>query len=174
MASLPPPQSKDSIESEAAVCHILPCHVEYTGALDGRQFEPSMVQTDDNKTTTTVEAVTLRGRGLLAQAPALEIPSAVASGHVFQVLEKSQVVPTTTSTTNDQVSTEATISLKHLPSLQFDSVQEWHHEHIPTAVSIQPSRLKDALEICQVANALHAPLPVTKSGEKANSKRLNK
>ncbi|KAL7570990.1 hypothetical protein ACA910_002613 [Epithemia clementina (nom. ined.)] len=130
-------------DSNETVCHILPCSIEYTGGVDGRHLQP--IRVDDK-----VEAVTLRGRGLLAQAPAFPIPPEIATGHVFQVTEQHQ-----------QQQAESTL-LNDLPSLRFSSMQEWHHEHIPTAVSLKSSKLKDALEWCSVANALHVPLPVTK------------
>eukprot|EP00523_Entomoneis_sp_CCMP467_P001528 CAMPEP_0168748800 /NCGR_PEP_ID=MMETSP0724-20121128/16368_1 /TAXON_ID=265536 /ORGANISM="Amphiprora sp., Strain CCMP467" /LENGTH=178 /DNA_ID=CAMNT_0008796651 /DNA_START=41 /DNA_END=577 /DNA_ORIENTATION=- len=137
------------------VCHILPCNIDYTGAVDGRQFEPQSTMSTQASSSTagpsttdgtnnpppSVEAVAVRGHGLLAQAPPIAIPPEVAVGHVWEVDES---VPT----------------LTHETALSFQHVQEWHHEHLPEALGLVHSRTEEAVEWCSLAQALHAPLLV--------------
>ena len=144
------PFSSNDSSKDDAVCHTLPCSIDYTGTVDGSQFQPTKLVEDEE-----IEAVCLRGRGLLARAPSTSIPSNNASGRVFQVQEQQQ---------EPQDHQEGSTVLKEIPSLRFSSVQEWHHEHNPTAVSLKSSRMNDALEWCAVAQALHAPLPVSEEG----------
>ena len=124
-------------KSPRSICHVLPCNIDYTGAIDGRSFQPQTLEHE----SPTVQAVNLRGRGLLASAPATAIRSDVATGHIWQVQSETVLVNSTWT---------------------FDAVQEWHHEHIPASVNapLTDSRIEDAVEWCQVAQALHAPLPV--------------
>ena len=114
-------------------CHILPCSIEYTGALpgDGRlvYFQPQPLSADkDNE----IWAAQFRGRGLLTKPISTNGQVLLVKGNAFQCIST------------------------------FDKVSEWQHTHQPSALGSAPSRVSDVMDWYQIASALHAPLQMDK------------
>jgi len=122
-------------------CHILPCHIAYTGSAPvSLYFSPQVAPTDKETTkTTTVRAAQFRGRGLLAAEQDGSNNNTRIHGRVLSVQSKQQL--TTTDT--------------------FSHVCEWFHQHDPKALEQPPESVFDkATEWLEVAHALHTPIDI--------------
>lgn len=174
---------------DEGICHILPCNIDFTGSVNGSQFKPQAVawkstvdNTPQNKKTqnnedavATVDAVCVRGYGMLAQAPAKSLNLSSKDHDKANKDAKDDNSNKKNNSTKEhlghpfpevagcvfevQENGNGTVLLEER-ALRFTSVQEWHHEHIVEAVTLKSSRFDDAMDWCVVANALHTPLPV--------------
>lgn len=135
-----PSQNSSSHETNQAVCHSLPCSIDYSGRAPVSSFFQPVPLSDPKN----VQAATLRGRGLLARHPAIPVHGRVV----------------TTSTRNDT-------NVKLVKTKErFDGYSEWKHAHQPDALWTRESRIETAQEWMQLAAAIHAPIPVGEIGEK--------
>ncbi|GKY91966.1 hypothetical protein MPSEU_000168200 [Mayamaea pseudoterrestris] len=117
---------------EVKPCHILPCNIDFTGALpdDGRlvYFQPQPLKLSAVDGGDQIYAAQFRGRGLLAKAIS-------TSGQVVMVTDN-----------------------KFRKVSAFDKVFEWQHAHQPSAVVTSSSRMGKIMEWYEVSSALHAPV----------------
>jgi Ribonuclease H2 non-catalytic subunit (Ylr154p-like) len=125
----------------------------------------------EQQTTPQLQAACLRGRGLLSQVPASSSSSSSLApflhGRLLRIdASSSSLASSSSSCDKKTVHVEAC----------FDSVQEWHHEHDASSLQLlhqqlnhhhhhdmtttTTNRIQTALDWCQVAQALHAPLPI--------------
>jgi hypothetical protein len=136
---------------EQAVCHVLPCSIDYSGRLNGAQhfFRPTVVEEGDENNDSPILAATLRGRGLLGRKISL-------SREASQNTEKGAF-----ASPSIRLFGIAGADQEHLTveGTAMDHVIEWHHEHLPANLP-KNGRLATAQAWFQVAQALHEPLPM--------------
>lgn len=142
-----------------AVCHMLPCSIDYSGRAHGAThfFRPMPIHQDNNGDTTEKQilAAALRGRGLLGQVTSLD-------GFASQEEEKQDKDAQRSSSSCLRLfkvdPNGVGLTVQGPP---MHSVVDWQHEHNPTnlTTSSKKSRLATAKAWMQVAQALHDPLP---------------
>lgn len=165
---------KQQSDDGSLKCHILPCKVDYSGRVPGAQhfFQPTPIPEDpatdagsssssstngitttkhDGTTEGTLLAATLRGRGLLGR-------ETTVSTNDFQANLRVLKVNCTSIGSTD-----------HHGWLQVDGppvekIIQWEHEHAPEALRHKKGgSMSNARAWCQVAQALHAPVPTTET-----------
>ena len=125
-AAVSPPKESNHHTNHTAVCHWLPCNLNYNGMAPVHQYFQEQVLPDETDGN-VIRAAQLRGRGLLSQDKEQTLHGALL-----------------------QFDNSGTIQTQAC----FQSIREWHHEHSIPAVKRAPSRVHAAHEWCQVAQAV--------------------
>lgn len=132
--------TSDDKGNAATTCHMLPCNIDYEGmATTHLHFKPAELEDG-------ILASTFRGRGLLAAA---RQKNDGGDDNNDVVTVKAHLL----SLEGDQIILKASIN----------NLVEWHHEHNPETIKLfhtENSRLQTANDWCEIANALHEPLPL--------------
>ena len=134
-------------DSDGTTCHILPCNIEFQGMAATHTFFRPVDFSHSNGDDYI--ASSFRGRGLLAKKPL------------------SECTPSNPSSSQCTTPKPLLLSLNHNKiqiKSAIDRLIEWQHESNPATLdfesSTKPSRIRVATEWCQVAKALHDPIPV--------------
>jgi hypothetical protein len=147
--------------SEPKYCHLLPCSIAYDGPapiqmyFEGPLLTMDALEDDHHTPKQSNNKTTNHDNNLNHQSEKLR-------NRIYMTQFRGRQLMAIASTDNTTVQGRiVSLDGSHKSSWKkFDRILEWHHTSSSRTIPLKKSRIKTALQWCQLASSLHDPLPV--------------